>query len=439
MKISDLAPNPKNPRKITPEKLNQLKKALLKFGDLSGVVFNRRTKQLVGGHQRIKNFDLESPVTILKKYPKPTKTGTVAEGYILLQGEKFTYREVWWDVHTEKAANIAANKGGGEWDKGLLGDWLKELSSFDVNFDLSLTMFDEDELSEFKGVVVESYVRNSPQTGVDEDKVPEKVPPRAKLGQIFELGRHRLMCGDATVFDSVMALTIGEQVDLVITDPPYNVGVNDESEESLEARNRRSDGLKIANDKMSDQDFKKFLSSVFTNYFKTMNDGASIYVFYADSMTLPFLTTFQESGFHFAQNCIWNKQQFVMTRKDYHYKHEPILYGWKKGKSHSWYTDRKQSSVWDFDRPFRSELHPTMKPIQLIEYALLNSSAKDSVVLDLFGGSGSTLIACEKNNRKCFSMELDPHYCDIIIERWEEYTGQKAKLISQTKKSKGRQ
>jgi DNA modification methylase len=146
-------------------------------------------------------------------------------------------------------------------------------------------------------------------------------------------------------------------------------------------------------------------------------------------MTIPFMTTFQEAGFHFAQNCIWNKQQFVMTRKDYHYKHEPVMYGWKKGAAHSWQADRKQSSVWNFDRPFKNELHPTMKPIELLEYPLKNSSAVGSNVLDLFGGSGSTLIACEKTNRKCFMMELDPHYCDVILSRWEKYTGKNAALF----------
>lgn len=136
-----------------------------------------------------------------------------------------------------------------------------------------------------------------------------------------------------------------------------------------------------------------------------------------------------EAGFHFAQNCIWNKQQFVMTRKDYHYKHEPVMYGWKKGQAHSWRGDRKQSSVWNFDRPFKNELHPTMKPINLLEYPVQNSSSIGSLVLDLFGGSGSTLIACEKTNRKCFMMEVDPHYCDVIIERWEKYSGQAATLM----------
>lgn len=271
---------------------------------------------------------------------------------------------------------------------------------------------------------------STPEPGCDEDDVPDKVEPKSKLGDIYQMGNHRLMCGDSTSLQDVKFLMNGETVNLVLTDPPYNVAVNDEQEESLKARNRRKDGLKIANDKMSDDDFDQFLLAVFTNYFSVMKDGASIYVFYADSMTIPFISNFIKAGFHFAQNCIWAKQQFVMTRKDYHYKHEPVMYGWKKGAAHEWYTDRKQSSVWNFDRPFRNELHPTMKPIELIEYPLKNSSDNNGIVLDLFGGSGSTLIACEKTNRKCFMMELDPHYVDVIVARWEKYTGKKAELIN---------
>ena len=169
---------------------------------------------------------------------------------------------------------------------------------------------------------------------------------------------------------------------------------------------------------MTASEFPIFLEKIFTRYYETMKEGASIYVFYADSETINFMTKFMEAGFHFAQNCIWNKQQFVMTRKDYHYKHEPCLYGWKLGKAHNWYTDRKQSSVWDFDRPFKNELHPTMKPIDLIKYPIENSSKKGDVVLDLFGGSGSTLIAADILNRKSYLMELDPRYVDVIVKRY---------------------
>ena len=209
----------------------------------------------------------------------------------------------------------------------------------------------------------------------------------------------------------------------------YKRQVNDESEESLKARNRRSDGLKIANDKMSDDSFKQFLNDVFVNSFTVMKNGAVAYVCYADSEAVNFISSFKESGFHFGQNVIWNKQQFVMTRKDYHYKHEPIMYGWKEGQAHPWYTDRKQSSVWNFDRPFRSELHPTTKPLELVIYAVTNSSKADDIVMDLFLGSGSTLIAAEKTGRICYGMELDPKYVDVIVQRYVDYTGnEKIKL-----------
>ncbi len=422
-KLANLAKNPKNPRKITEKKLEMLKKSVLEFGNLDGIVYNRQLERLVGGHQR-QTLDPEAIVEITIKYDPPTSTGTIAEGYAILHGERFSYREVMWDENKDKAGNIAANKGAGQWDYPQLREWMQELD--DLNYDMDLTMHDEEERENLM-VPVERV----PPAG-DADHVPS-APKEAttKRGDLWRLGDHFLLCGDATMLDDVERLMQGEVASLILTDPPYNVAVNDESEESLRARNRRSDGLKIANDNMSEDDFEAFLLTVFTNYFAIMGDGAPIYVFYADSMTIPFMSNFLKAGFHFAQNCIWAKQQFVMTRKDYHYQHEPVLYGWKEGKAHPWHTDRKQASIWSFNRPFRNELHPTMKPIDLLEYPLRNSTLPGQIVVDLFGGSGSTLIACEKTTRRARIMELSPAYCDVICRRFQEYVGHKPILLRQ--------
>jgi len=308
----------------------------------------------------------------------------------------------------EKAYRLADNKiNESDWEMDRVIDELKELD--DEGFDIGVTGFDYDLLLD-------------PED--KDDEVPETPEePKSKLGDIYELGNHRVLCGDSTKLEDVERLMDGKKADMVFTDPPYNVAVNDESEESLKARNRRTDGLKVANDKMSDESFRAFLSDVFVNMFATMKNGAVAYVCYADSEAVNFISTFKESGFHFGQNVIWNKQQFVMTRKDYHYKHEPILYGWKEGEAHPWYTDRKQTSVWNFDRPFKSQLHPTTKPLELVTYAVTNSSKGDDIIMDLFLGSGSTLIASEKTGRICYGMELDPKYVDVIIQRYVNYTG----------------
>ena len=388
-----------NPRKISEDQMRHLVDSMKRLGVLEPAVINmhpERKNIIVSGHQRLK---------------AAIKAGMT----------RYPCYEVEFSLDQEREANIRMNQNGGEFDPLALTDFFKVEELADWGFSSNYT----DDLLD----LVSSQEEKEPLT--DEDAVPDAPPePKTKLGDIYQLGDHRLMCGSATIQTDCETLMDGVEADLVVTDPPYNVAVNDESEESLKKRNRRSDGFKIENDNMSEEDFNQFLADVFGSYYSLMSEGASIYVFYADSMTIPFMSNFIEADFHFAQNCIWNKQQFVMTRKDFHYKHEPIMYGWKKGAAHNWHTDRKQSSVWDFDRPFRNPLHPTMKPIELIEYPIECSSKQRQIVLDLFGGSGSTMIACEKTNRHCRMMELDPKYCDVIVQRWEEYTGKKAELLT---------
>jgi len=386
--VGSLKPHPKNRNKHPEEQIERLAKILKYQGVRAPIVVSNRSKRIVKGHgtlQAIKANQWEKAPVVYQDF----------------EGDD----QEWLFVQSDNAIAMWA-----------------ELDLKEINADLSdLGPFDIDLI----GIKDFTVTPEEKELG-DEEATPEVRETNIKLGDLFVLGDHRLLCGDSTDRPYVEKLLDGQKVDLVVTDPPYNVAINDESEKNLAARNRRSDGLKIKNDKMSESDFKSFLRKAFSNYYEALVDGGSIYVFYADSMTIPFMTEFKRAGFHFAQNCIWNKHQFVMTRKDYHYKHEPILYGWKTGAAHKWTADRKQVSVWDFERPFKNEFHPTMKPIPLIEYPICNSASEGALVLDLFGGSGTTLIASEKTKRKCFMMELDPQYCQVIIDRWEQYTNKKA-------------
>lgn len=432
MRTQDLTPNPKNPRKITDAKLDMLKRAMLEFGDLSGIVFNRKSKQLVGGHQRTRWMDPNAEVTLTKKYSKPTKTGTVAEGYLELDGERYAYREVSWDKHREMAANIAANKGAGEWDMPELTSWIKELSSFDADdFDLSLTMFDEMELEDFGGIIVSEHTRTG-KTGVDEDEVPEKPVSRTRPGYIYQLGEHRLMCGDSTDADQVGKLMNGKTAILMVTDPPYGVKLDQSWRDKALGSKAVGKGNKnvVANDDRADWFDVWALAPV-----------QVAYVWHSSSFTDVVMDSLRRADFDVRQQIIWNKSVMVMGRSAYHFKHEPCWYAVKTGATAHWIGDRKQVTVWDAAPPNhimggskeeRTE-HPTQKPVALYEIPILNHCGPEDAVYEPFSGSGSGFIACEKLGRKCFGMELNPHYCDVIVERWEKYTGQKAKLLNPNK------
>lgn len=431
MKIADLNKNPDNPRTITDEKKAQLKKALLKFGDLSGIVFNKKSKQLVGGHQRRDALDENSAITITKKYSKPTRTGTVAEGYVELGTDKFTYREVYWDERTERSANIAANKGAGVFDNDKLNEWMKQLSA-DDDFDMSLTMFDDSELLDFEGIVVKEHTRVSAKTGVDEDEIPDRAPAITKLGDAYILGRHRLLCGDSTNAAQVDRLVKGAKPNLVFTDPPYGVSY-EQGKFTGKAPKKKFEA--IANDEKRGNDLYLFLRDVWKAALTVVNDTC---VFYSWSPPLlpgaEILKSLIDSGIHVQSQIVWDKKRLVLGRADYQWRHEICWYGYR-GKHHFWCGDRDQTSVWEQKRDSVYD-HPTQKPVELAERAVLNSTEAGGQVLDLFGGSGSTMIACEKTQRRCFTMELDPHYCDVIVARWEKYTGLKAKHIKAEVKRK---
>ena len=287
-----------------------------------------------------------------------------------------------------------------------------DLSNLKADFDLS-------ELPEWGLEGLVEVEQLDPE--ITEDEVPsnEQVETRVKRGDIWKLGEHRLMCGDSTVITDVEKLMGGEKADLLLTDPPYNVAYEGKTEEKLT----------IKNDKQDDSQFLQFLNDCFSCAFSVLKEGASFYVWHADSEGLNFRLAIKNAGLTLKQNLIWVKNSMVLGRQDYQWRHEPCLYGWKEGAAHNWYSDRKQTTILEFDRPTKSKEHPTMKPIALFAYQLGNSTQRGGLVLDLFGGSGTSIIASEQTGRKCYTMELDEHYCDVILTRWENLTGKKAELL----------
>lgn len=394
MKLSDLKAADYNPRvDLVPgmDEYEKLKQSILEFGFVDPPIFNVQTKNLVGGHQRV----------------------AVARDLNLFEEIEVSIVDL--PVDKEKALNLALNKISGQWDEDKLAILLQDLDQDNLNF----SGFDEPE--------IDSLIKNYELTldierDVDEDDYEIELPeePKSKLGDIYRLGRHRLMCGDSTDIAQVKELLGNQKADLLITDPPYNVNYEGKGKESM----------KIKNDNKEDTDFGKFLFSALNAAIDNLKIGASFYVWYASSEVVNFHTSLTKSGFLVKQELIWNKNSLVMSRQDYHWKHEPCLYGWASNGSHSWYSDRKQTTVLDFDRPIANKEHPTMKPIKLFDYQIKNSSKVGDLILDLFGGSGTTLMACEQNERSACLMELDPKYVDVIIDRWQKFTGQKAVLTN---------
>jgi len=302
----------------------------------------------------------------------------------------------------------------------------KELASLDFgDFDFGLddmmnevAAMDEDTLFQGEDEAPPGELSTAEEDDYD-GTVPEK--PKSKRGEIYQLGRHRLMCGDSTSLDDVKKLMNGERADLLLTDPPYNVNYQGGTQ----------DHLKIANDNMGDAAFRQFLTMAFRAADAVMKPGAVFYIWHSDTEGYNFRGAVRDTGWQLRECLIWNKNALVLGRQDYHYKHEPCLYGWKGGASHVWLSDRKQTTVIDFKKPLRADIHPTMKPIPLFEYQIHNSCPKGGAVLDLFGGSGTTIMAAEQNERTGYVMELDPRYVDAIIKRFEDFTGEKARKISE--------
>ena len=387
---ADLLPADYNPRKdLKPgdAEYEKLKRSIEQFGYVEPVIWNKNTGRVVGGHQRLKVL-IDMGIT------------EVDCVVVELSKEK------------EKALNIALNKISGEWDKEKLALLITDLQGAD--FDVSLTGFEPAELDDLFKDSVKDGIKN------DEFDVEAELnkPTITKPGDIWTLGRHRLICGDSTLPHTYEMLMGDTKANLVITDPPYNV-------------NYEGSAGKIKNDNMEKDAFYGFLFNAFVNMERFMADDASIYVFHADTEGLNFRKAFADAGFYLSGTCIWKKQSLVLGRSPYQWQHEPVLFGWKKRGKHLWYTGRKESTIWEFDKPKKNGDHPTMKPIPLLAYPIMNSSMSNTVVLDPFGGSGSTLIACEQTDRICRTIELDEKFCDVIVKRYIEQVGGSDKVSVQ--------
>lgn len=313
---------------------------------------------------------------------------------------------------------LADNRVGelADWDSDALMAELDKLNDSGLDFgDFGFN----GEFFEEEGIELDNPTSSGDEVQEDEFDEEPVENPKSKLGDIYQLGRHRLMVGDSTNVEHVKALMNGEQADLLLTDPPYNIAYEGKQESAMT----------IENDSMSEEDFRKFLAAAFTAANENMKPGATFYVWYADTESYNFRGAAKDMGWQVRQNLIWAKNTMVLGRQDYQWKHEPCLYGWKDGASHNWYSDRKQTTVLEFDKPQRSDIHPTMKPVALFDYQMKNSSKKGDIVLDIFGGSGTTLVVAEQNGRDARLMELDPRYADVIINRYWELTGMEATLI----------
>jgi site-specific DNA-methyltransferase (adenine-specific) len=399
--LDRLVPYERNARTHSPEQVAQIVASIQEFGFTNPLLVDGNDG-ILAGHGRLaaaKDMGLaEVPVIVLDHL-----TPTQRRAYILADNQ------------------LALNAG---WDMEMLSVELGELG--ELGFDLSLLGFDDEQLAE----IAPNVNQMPPDEQGDPDDVPEPpADPITKPGDLWLLGKHRVMCGDSKSLTEVERLMGGGLADLLLTDPPYNVALGmDETPEEAKKRNRRTDGLTIENDKMKDEDFRQFLRDVYYAADSVMNAGAVFYVWHADSEGYNFRGAAKDVGWRVRQCLVWNKSSLVMGRQDYQWKHEPCLYGWKEGAAHFWGSDRSQATVLDFIKPSRNDEHPTMKPLELFQYQVENSSKKGGVVLDLFGGSGTTLIACEKTSRQARLMELAPRYCDVIVKRWQQFTGKTATL-----------
>ena len=374
-----LIPYVNNARTHSAEQINKLRSSLREFGFINPVIIDRDFN-VIAGHGRIeaaKAEGISEVPCVFADYLTPAQK----KAYIL-------------------ADNRMAMDAG--WDEELLRVEIEALQA--ESFDVGLTGFDESEIADL--FETDSEVKDD---GFDVDAELEK-PPVTKSGDLWLLGNHRLICGDSTKEETYTLLMDGKKANLVVTDPPYNV-------------NYEGSAGKIKNDNMENGRFYQFLLDAFTCMEKVMENDASIYVFHADTEGLNFRKAFAEAGFYLSGTCIWKKQSLVLGRSPYQWQHEPVLFGWKKKGRHQWYTGRKESTIWEFDKPKKNGDHPTMKPVPLVAYPIKNSSMGNCIVLDPFGGSGSTLIACEQTDRVCHTIELDEKFCDVIVKRYIEQAG----------------
>ena len=380
--LGKLVPYVNNARTHSPEQLTKLRSSLREFGFINPVIIDRDFN-VIAGHGRIAAAK-EEGITEVPCVFVDYLTEAQKKAYIL-------------------ADNRMALDAG--WDEELLRIEIESLQGAD--FDVSLTGFGEDEIADLFSGDGEKDVKDD---DFDLSAALEKAA-FVERGDIWTVGRHRLMCGDATSAEDVSALMDGKKANLIVTDPPYNVAFKSGS------------GLSIQNDSMENGEFYTFLYNSFQNMAEYLEKGGAAYVFHADTEGLNFRKAFVDAGFHLAGVCIWVKNSLVLGRSDYQWQHEPVLYGFLKNGKHPWYSDRKQTTIWNYDKPKQNKNHPTSKPLDLLGYPICNSSQENAIVLDAFGGSGSTLMACEQTNRICFMCELDEKYASVILRRYVEDTG----------------
>lgn len=364
--LSKVKPNPNNPRTIKDEKFLKLVNSIKEFPEMMEVrpIVVNPDMIVLGGNMRLK------------------------------AAKEAGLKEVWvevvsWEEAKQREFIIKDNVGFGEWD-----------------WEMVANQWDEEQLQEW-GLDIPDFVTTEAEAEEDDYEIPDEIQTDIVLGDLFEIGEHRLLCGDSTQTDTFNTLFGDNKADLVITDPPYNVDYT----------GKTKDSLKIQNDKKTDGDFYQFLYDFYTALGSYTKAGGAWYVWHADSEGANFRRAMKDSGIMVKQCLIWVKNTMVMGRQDYHWQHEPCLYGWKEGAAHVWYSDRKQTSILEFDRPNRNEKHPTMKPIPLFAYQIGNSSKQGDIVADGFGGSGTTMVACHQMQRKAYVVEYDPKYCQVIIDR----------------------
>jgi len=395
--VTDLIPYAKNSRTHSDAQVAQIAASIKEFGWTNPILVDG-SNGIIAGHGRLM---------------AARKLGMTDVPVIELSGMTDTQKKAYIIADNQ----LALTSG---WETSLLSIELEELKT--EGFNLDILGFDQKELD---AILTPEIVEGL----TDEDAVPD-VPnePKTKLGDIYILGNHRLMCGDSTSIDAVEKLMDGEKASLVVTDPPWNVAYGTNLANNAQGYKARE----IMNDNFAtDKEWEDFLTGTFTCINLVTLPGCPIYCVMGASEWPAVDKALRTAGFHWSSTIIWAKDTLVLSRKDYHTQYEPIWYGWKSDAARIWTVqDRKQSDLWQCDRPKRSDLHPTTKPVELIERAVLNSSNQGVIVFEPFGGSGSTLIACEKTGRKNRSMELDPKYCDVIVKRWEDFTGKKAELIS---------
>ena len=385
--VESLKAYERNARTHPPEQVEQIAASIRRFGFNNPILIDD-SGTIVAGHGRLEG----------------AKAAGLTEVPVIRVGHMTDAERRAYIIADNK---IAMNAG---WDLKLLSTELLDLDTGEL--DLTVTGFTDAELEDMF-----ASVRPPPERG-DEDDIPAPAAePRVRTGEIYLLGNHRLMCGDSTSPDDVGRLMKGITAHMVWTDPPYNVAY--QSKGMVEHR-------EIENDDMSDAAFYVFLEKAYLNMIHHTRDGGAIYVAHADSEGANFRKAMLQAGWLLKQCLIWVKNSLVMGRQDYQWKHEPILYGWKPGAAHEWFSDRSQTTILNFDKTRNNDLHPTMKPVKLVEYMIQNSSERGYTVMDLFGGSGTTMIACEQLDRKACLMEIDPIYCGVILDRWQDFTKQQA-------------